>query len=293
MDAADHAWLEAALDEWQAVEIRELGRAAAPLPEVIAIDADCTYAIRSGDFSAMTAMPHGETITLPTGEEAPLGPIAFASGGDAFVMSLPSVWRAAGVDSEFGLERLMTGVLLHEIMHVKQTALLAIALDPTLAAHEGLEDSLSDDLLQESLQRNAGYVAAYETERDLLYAAAAAASDEEAGRFAAEALEAMRSRRARFFTGEQAHFTELDDVFLTMEGMGQWLIYRYFRSPEGGGASEAQAVAGVRRGRRWWTQDEGLALILVIDRLLPGWQERASRDPDWRAERLLAAAVER
>jgi hypothetical protein len=30
----------------------------------------------------------------------------------------------------------------------------------------------------------------------------------------------------------------------------------------------------------------------VVDRLLPGWQERAFRDPDWRAERLLAAAVD-
>ena len=23
--------------------------------------------------------------------------------------------------------------------------------------------------------------------------------------------------------------------------------------------------------RRWWTQDEGLALLLVVDRLLPEW----------------------
>jgi hypothetical protein len=49
----------------------------------------------------------------------------------------------------------------------------------------------------------------------------------------------------------------------------------------------------VRRGGRQWSQDQGLALLLVVDRLLPGWQQRAFRDPDWRAERLLAAAVER
>jgi len=34
-------------------------------------------------------------------------------------------------------------------------------------------------------------------------------------------------------------------------------------------------------------------LLLMVDRLLSGWQQRAVRDPDWRAERLLADAVER
>jgi len=29
----------------------------------------------------------------------------------------------------------------------------------------------------------------------------------------------------------------------------------------------------------------------VVDRLLPDWQARAFRDPDWRAERLLEAAL--
>ena len=64
-------------------------------------------------------------------------------------------------------------------------------------------------------------------------------------------------------------------------------------SPEGGGLTPADALRGVRRNGRWWSQDEGLALMLVVDRLLPGWQQRAFRDPDWRAERLLTAAVER
>jgi len=32
--------------------------------------------------------------------------------------------------------------------------------------------------------------------------------------------------------------------------------------------------------------------MLVVDRLLPDWQERAFREPDWRAENLLAAALQ-
>jgi hypothetical protein len=292
MDAADRAWLEQALAEWQATETGVLELPAAPLPLVIAIDAGCTYALPAGDFAAMTGTPHGDTVKLPDGAEAPLGPISFASGeGGYFAMSLPSVWRAAGVAGEGGLERLMTGVLLHEMMHIRQTGLANAALAGAVAAAGIPDDELTDDVVQQRFSDDADYVAAYEAERDALFAAAAAADDEAARALAGKALELMRARRAHWFVGDEAPFAAMDDVFLTMEGMGQLLIYRYFRSPEGGAASEAEAIDGVRRGRRWWSQDEGLALMLAVDRLLPDWQARAFREPDWRAERLLAAAA--
>jgi len=290
MAAADRAWLTQALTQWQVTEASVLKLAPQALPQVIAIDADCTYTIPAGDLAVMSAVPHGETVQIPGGPELPVGPISFANGKDAFIMSLPSVWRAAGVESEVGLERLMSGVLLHEMMHVRQTALANAALDPTVKAH-GLEETLSDDLLQEVFEPDADYAATFGAERDLFYAAAAAQGDDEARRLAAEGLRLLRERRAKFFTGDKAYFTELDDVFLTMEGMGQFLIYTYFRSPEGGALNEAAAVNAVRRGRKWWSQDEGLALFLVLDRLLPDWQQRGFSEPDWRAQNLLAAAL--
>ena len=47
---------------------------------------------------------------------------------------------------------------------------------------------------------------------------------------------------------------------------------------------------------RPWLQREKqllleLALMLLVDRLLLNWQARAFRDPQWRAEALLAAAT--
>ena len=293
MDEADRAWLEGALANWQRAARDDLRLPDAPLPEILAVDARCSFTLPEGGFAAMRAVPNGGKVILPSGEEVPMGPVSFAYDRDKFVMSLPGVWRAAGVTSELGLEKLMDGVLLHEIMHTRQSALASEHLAAP-AARAGVSDAeLSDDLLQERLKDDPAYVAAWGEERDLLYAAAAALDDAEARRLAGEALGRMRARRARWFTGEREGFAELDDIFLTMEGMGQWLIYRYFVSPEGGTVPPAQALSAVRRGGRWWSQDEGLALILVVDRLLPGWQQRAFRDPDWRAERLLAAAVER
>lgn len=289
MTHEDRAWLETSLDAWRMAEVERLGLTAQPLPTVVAADAQCTYTLAQGGVAGATAARHGDTVTFPDGGEAPIGPISFASGeSDYFAMSLPSVWRAAGVDSPFGLEALMTGVLLHEMMHIRQVDIAELALAGAPEAAGVTDDELTDNIVQERFSGDADYVAAFESERETLFAAAAAASDAEARRLAAKGLELMRARHARWFTGDRASFAAMDDVFLTMEGMGQWLIYRHFLAQ---GRSQEDVLPAVRRGGRQWSQDEGLALILVVDRLLPGWQARAFRDPDWRASNLLAAAV--
>jgi hypothetical protein len=293
MAAEDRAWLEGALDIWREAEPRWLMLEPQPLPTVAAIDGRCTYLLPQGRFASLRAQPHGGTAILPDGAEAPIGPISFASGKSGyFAMSLPSVWRAAGVDSEFGLERLMNGVLLHEMMHIRQTDLANAALAEHIAAAGIADDELTDDIVQERFGGDPEYAAAWGAERDVLFAAAAASDEGEARQLAARALAMMRARHDRWFAGDKAPFREIDSVFLTMEGMGQWLIYQYFLSPEGGGHQPAEVLPAVRRGGRQWSQDHGLALILVVDRLLPDWQQRAFRDPDWRAEQLLAAAAE-
>src|SRR2546422_6597172 len=43
--------------------------------------------------------------------------------------------------------------------------------------------------------------------------------------------------------------------------------------------------------RRWWVQEEGLGLFLVIDRLLPGWPLLVFHDPSMGALELLERAV--
>jgi hypothetical protein len=289
MGPVDAAWLAAALSRWREAEREWLHLAPAPLPTIEAADATCTYRLPRGDFAQIEGAAHGGTPVL-AGQQVPLGPISFADGPDRFVMSLPSLWRAAGVTSEAGLERLMTGVLLHEIMHTRQADIGAAAIGAMEGA-SGLGDELSDDSVQSAFADNPEYVAAYQAERDLLFAAAAAGTDADARDFARQALGLLRDRRARWFTGDKVWMIDADDVFLTMEGAGQWLVWRDMGARDGGNLPPAAALAATRRGGRQWTQDEGLALMLVLDRLLPDWQRRAFREPDWRAASLLAAAV--
>jgi hypothetical protein len=97
----------------------------------------------------------------------------------------------------------------------------------------------------------------------------------------------MTDRRARYFGGADAMFGELEDLFLNMEGIASWAAYRAVRREV---ATDADAVAFIRRAKSW-SQDEGLALFLVIDRLLPNWQSEMFADTPASAIVLLRRAI--
>jgi hypothetical protein len=261
----------------------------------VTLDAACTYTASPKRPIAWVATPYDKTFRLPTGEEAPAGVMSFAApyGASArgfFVMSLPSVWRAGGVNSTLGLETMMEAVLIHEIMHTRQFY-FANARVAELSKRYGLPDDINDDSVQRHFETNPAYVADYQDERDLLFAAAAAPDDAGARALARQALAKMRARRARWFTGADEQWGPLDDIFLAMEGLGQWAGYRWLIGDAGRRLDPGSALTEFRRGGRSWTQDEGLALMLVVDRLYPGWQKAAFAAKPALAEELLKRAA--
>jgi hypothetical protein len=296
MAPGDAAWIAGAVRAWETVRAADLKLAAVEPPTIVTFDAACAYIAPPARPLRWAASPHGKTVTLPDGQEIPAGVISFAASFGVrpkgfFVMSLPSVWRAGGVTSALGLETLMEAVFVHEIMHTRQFYFA----DPRLAEltkRYGLPDDISDDSLQDHFKADPAYVADYQAERDLLYAAAVATSQAQAQALAAQALERMRARRARWFTGAEAKWLPLDDLFLVMEGLGQWAGYRWLVGDKGRGLDPGATLTEFRRGGRFWTQDEGLALMLVVDRLRPGWQKAAFAAEPALAEALLAQAVE-
>ena len=59
-----------------------------------------------------------------------------------------------------------------------------------------------------------------------------------------------------------------------MEGAGQWAAYRFARSRAGDDGRGESTVALLRDSRRTWSEDEGLALFLLLDAAVPSWQEQ-------------------
>ncbi|MEO8275314.1 MAG: hypothetical protein ABI639_03800 [Thermoanaerobaculia bacterium] len=277
----------------------------APPPQILLFDSPCAYT--TSGISAGTApsvdgpalrgvpmawhvLPHGDSLLLPNGSSAPVALMSFASStpqdGPFFVMALPSYWAEAGHSdpSDF------TAVFLHEFSHTRQIEGMGPALGP-IDASWPFPEELDDDAVQTHFKDDPEYVTAYLAERDLLYRAADAATVDEARALAAEALKMMRTRHARWFVGDKAVFTKVDDIFLALEGVGQWTAYAWLAQPDGGSLDRPAAIAKMLGTRRWWSQDEGLALLLAVDRLLPGWPALEFSVPSLGATELLARAV--
>jgi hypothetical protein len=294
MSASDAAWLRSAQAAWEQVSIKDL-RLSAAWPRVVTFDRTCQYGFEPNQPLHLDGSRHAGVVRLPDGKSIPVAVTSFAapdpSGRTAFfVMALPSLWRDAGIQSKLGLETLMEGVLVHEMMHTRQSEFVTPLLDG-LTARFQLPEDISDDSLQQQFGSNPEYVAAYQSERDLLYEAAAEPDASKAKALAARALKQMGARHARWFTAENAKWAPLDEVFLTMEGIGQFAAFSWFKTRPG--VAPDVALAEARRGGRFWTQEEGLALFLVINRFVPDWQEQSFKPNPTLGQALLAQAASR
>ena len=292
LTSIEQAWIERSLSAWRLVRTERLRvDDEATSPSMVFFNERCAFEGAGGP--PWRGLAHGGAVTLPDGKTIPPQVAAFAApAADRsrvfFAMAVPSIWQAASVQSELGLETMLTAVLVHEMTHTRQFA----AYTPRLDAHERrLGSELSDDVVQDRFRGDAAFVTAYETERDLLFRAAAAPDDADARALAARARARMRARSARFFTGEHASLSELEDIFLTMEGLAQWAGYSWLIHPHGAAIAPDAALRGMRRGGRQWSQDEGLAIFLVVDRLVPDWQARAFETTPATASDLLDRAV--
>ena len=303
--ASASPWIEKWFAAWDLVSVRILRLPDAPPPEIVFYDSTCVYttsAVTAGGAPAVdgpallgTKLPwrtlaHGDSLALPDSSKVPVQLMSFANvargTGPFFVMAAPSYWAQKGHGQELGL----TGVFLHEFAHTRQIRGMRDTLGP-IDSTWAYPEELDDDAVQTHFGADSSYAAAYIAERDLLYRAANADSLDEVRALAAEALSMMRSRHTRWFTGDNAVFASLDNIFLALEGVGQWTAFAWLAHPEGGGLDRDAAIQKMLGRRRWWAQDEGLALFLVVDRLLPEWPTLEFSVPSVGALDLLERAV--
>ncbi|MBK8497000.1 MAG: hypothetical protein IPL50_19845 [Chitinophagaceae bacterium] len=216
---------------------------------------------------------HQGTVTLPDKQIVPIGLMSFASPLDSlgqtafFVMPLPDFWKNAGVTSkELGLDNLVTGVFLHEFSHTQQMRNFGRKMTEYEKKYS-FKTGFSDDIVQDHFEADSQYNLQFRREVKLLYDAAAVKEKSTQKKLISQALEMLRNRQAVYFTREQEILKEIDDFFLSMEGIGQYSMYAWLIHPEGGAISKKPALAGVRRGGRSWSQEEGLALFLVLANL--------------------------
>ena len=293
MSAAEKAWIDRALQASDHVMEQRLRLPVEARPTIILFNQHCRFEAKGSRQVRWAGLAHQGKIQLPDGSDIDAGVTSFASqyektGKRYFVMALPSVWEAAKMTiiGDNGL----TGVFLHEFSHTRQMNALKPVFEAASAKYK-MADDFNDDSLQKHFKSDPAYVAVIEKETDLLYQSAGEPDTTKAKALAQQALALMEARQKRWFVGDETMWKPYDDLFLTMEGFGQWNAYAWLSDPHGGGLTQAAAEAKMRGSRKWWSQEEGLALFLVIDRFVPGWSGQAFAAPPALGIDLLKQAV--
>jgi hypothetical protein len=313
-DAATHTWIAEALDSWTRLVRTDLRLETRPVPWIVAFDAACVWHVnpdqtasppmapagarqplplRDGVRPGVVSARHDGAVRLPDGRTLPPTLATFVApyGPDArpfLVTALPPIWGAQErLKGERHLPALIRGVFMHEMTHTLQSSALGARID-AIASRHALPD-LTDDVIQDRFSEAPGFREAFERERNLFYAAAAAtpAARVELGR---QALEAMVTRRSRYLSGTNAHFAELEDVFLIMEGAANWTAYRSARAD---GIPDELALPLIRRDGRRWSQDEGLGVFLFLEAADAPWRADVFSDAPSSIIDLVRLAVEK
>lgn len=294
-------WLQEALNGWARIRQDALRLNPAPLPWLVLFDESCVWHLSpdltvrpelkqtTADLSMdgapvrVFAAPHTGQILLPNdrfvGTRATASTSVYGGGSATFsLVSMYGVWeRDSRHANEPRLGEFFQSLVIHELTH--STQLVGVIKRVAALRRASVMPAIVDD---DVVQRKFGFVlpfrSAIESECSTFYRAALSADASRRREWTEKGLSMARKRRARFYVSQNAAFRDLEDVFFAMEGSAQWAAYRWARSQSAPAVSDDALVKFVRADRKFWSQDEGLALYLLIDALIPGWQKRTFGD---------------
>lgn len=229
---------------------------------------------------------HNDTLTIPDGQRIPIQLMTFAAPSKQkdveafFVMAAPVFWKSAGIESkEVPLEKLLTGVFLHEFTHTRQMNGIGSKIT-NFDNNNTFKVEVSDDIIQDYFAKDSLYVADYKNELSILYAAANTKKKSELYALTSKGLRLFREKQLKYIQPTNEVLVDMENIFLSMEGLGQFMIVSWLTNPEGGNIPFDIAVKATRRNKKWWSQDEGLALFLILDKLsTPNWKMMFSDKP--------------
>ena len=313
---ADATWIQGALDGWSLVSREFLRVDGRPLPWILLFDASCVWHLSPGptlDAPAravaasltfdgtpvvVRAQEHRGTVQLPNGADVPAGvkaSTALYRNGRVpfFVMSLPELWQS---DPHYARSphrsEYLQGIMIHEMTHTRQLPAINRRVRE-IAKTNDLPLPVNDDVVQARFRRVGGFERRFRQERDLFYQAAAQRDPTRQLALTRRALDLVRQRHARYFTGPNKPYAEIESLFLTMEGAAQWAAYQFAISRARVAERGEDALALLRGSRRAWSEDEGLALFLLLDELVPSWQQEVFASTPASPFALLEAAIGR
>jgi hypothetical protein len=301
LDKPTLAWMQAALNNWELICRRDLRIGAEPLPWIIFYDESHAWHLKpekrwlpvyevsahslqfAGRSYPLIRVPHvNGRLWVPDREAIPIGlarPRAVAMPYQQerkffFIAPLPALFhKLAGPDQVHKLDEIFLGVVAHELTHTRHFV-YAMPKIKSLRSRYKLPASFDDNTIEREFGANDEYKHLYEEEGEHLTKAILASDLDECLQSVAQASLVSRKRKERFFVGDKEGYSELEDVFLAMEGLAMWVQYRTARDRAPAGEEWLATLSTLSETHDAWSQEEGLGLFLLIDRLVPGWQRR-------------------
>lgn len=230
---------------------------------------------------------HNGKLLLPDGQERNIQIMAFTyalKGQTAkafFVMPILDFWVAKKVDDHgIGLEKLTTGVFIHEFCHSQQfengyNGMEEGAFDKYFSAHEN--EVFMDDIMQDIYKKDTFYIKEFENELNLFTTAYKARTTAEMKSHARQAINALEKRQQRILSEDKRDLAEIDDYWLTIEGVAQYSSLMWLIHPKGGKMKIEEALKAEKTSS--WSQEEGLAIVYLFSKLSPSksWSQKMFR----------------
>jgi len=294
---SDSRWTQDVLDNWARASRDYLAIDPDPLPRIVLFDSACVWHLGTEASDApgsdrpdtplrfagrpvpVQARPHDGTVMLPNGARIPAEIIAVAMPGSAgqdafFVLALPQLWRRhpqASQDPHLAIR--IPSVALHEMIHTRQMSHLQRRVQ-AIRQRFDLPARFDDDVVEDRFGDSAEYRRLFVAELELLYDAVSESDRDRCIALASEALSIAQKRRERFFTGNDEVYAELEGLFLNMEGVAEWVRFKSHQADAAWPNGDADIIAFLRGQENSWSQDEGLALVLLLDRMVPDWKRQ-------------------
>jgi hypothetical protein len=293
------SWLQGILNDWEQTCRQDLRIAPEPLPWIIVFDETrawhihpdrqllpkptraTPHAVRFGERRyKIYEVRHTDKLWVPDRPAIELAPMAvampYAKGKKAyFVLGTPEFMVARRFTGESPqspkFRNVLSGLAMHELAHTRQLPQLMPLFD-ALEKKPNMPESIDDNLVENTFSRNPEFKALFDKAAGHLQRAVMSAENDALAKEETRlALRVIRSWQERFFVGKYEWWIEMDDAFLTLEGAGQWVLYRHAVRKAPPGQPWQETLVDVARSMDSWSQSLGLGLFLLMDRFVPDW----------------------
>jgi hypothetical protein len=217
---------------------------------------------------------HNGQITMPDNTQNPVQimsytkPLFLKEDTIAFfVTPLPSYWKLKDIgDHGIGYDSLALIVFLHEFTHAQQIIKSHDGMDNIINDYLGKHPKdaplFSDDMMQDFYEKDEIYSKAFQKEVDLFYAACAEKDEIKQKNLARQAILLLEQRQKGILAKDKKDLAEIDNYWLTLEGLGQYSTYAWLTNPKGGNMSHEKALPILKT--RFWSQEEGFPICYLL-----------------------------